>query len=268
MLPKFGSNNTEVLTGKKGFTGNTGATGYTGYTGPTGPAGSTGTGVAGYTGWTGYTGVTGSGGDMGPTGPTGPGYTGVTGSTGVGGDLGPTGKTGYTGPTGSTGVGYTGATGVGGSDGYTGNTGYTGYTGSTGVTGLTGADGNGFLQRSVTITEADAKGIITSGIEIIPAEIGKINVIVYSDAKIVQGTTDFDFGAGEMHLKYAGAAAKITTWDNTFLESPTIRHDLKLPAAFTTAPANSAILVFADNIAGTGVGGTIRVDAWYMQIDE
>jgi hypothetical protein len=137
--------------GDPGPAGLTGATGATGAIGPSGDTGPTGlTGAAGPTGVTGATGAIGPSGDTGPTGLTGAagptGVTGATGAIGPSGDTGPTGLTGAAGPTGLTGAtGAVGATGPAGPTGATGASGVAGATGPSGATGATGATGIGLL---------------------------------------------------------------------------------------------------------------------------
>jgi len=225
-----------------------------GLTGTTGPTGAELAGATGNTGKTGLTGVGVTGAD-GNTGKTG--YTGAIGATG-------TGITGTTGGTGSTGLTGTGLTGPTGSDGATGGTGLTG----SGITGATGDAGDGYLHKYIRITEANAKGALSTGIELELNLLGTIAWPQFIKGYINPGVTPFDFGgATTLKFKYVGVSGDLATFTNAFIESASGRRDVKIPSgSFEDAPENTDIIVYVDTAAGTGSGGYIDLDIYYLQI--
>ena len=76
-----------------------------------------------------------------------------------------------------------------------------------------------------------------------------------------------DFGVAEMKLKYSGVSGDIITFTNAFLESASGRFDVKQPSgSFEDAPENTAIVVYTDAIAGTGIGGYVTLNVYYTEI--
>jgi len=237
--------------------------GPTGSTGPTGPTGLSVTGPTGPTGPTGGVGLTGTGstGPTGPSGATGPG--GETGPIGISvtGPTGPTGRTGATGETGLPITGETGPTGVG-------TIGATGPTGLVGATGPTGETGGEVQSASVTLTETILKNTIDSGVTIKAAEASKVIIPVAVIAKNSVGTTEYNFSTALLRLKYLTGGGDLITFDNDFLETTTERIDMKFIAGgFEGSYQNSAVIVYADNVASTGTGGEIEVILYYITAD-
>ena len=200
------------------------------------------TGTTGNTGSTGTSGVTGPVGDIGPTGGTGNtgiiGMTGSTGSVGAKGDTGPTGA-GQTGPTGPTGAGETGPTGPTG-------------------TGLV-------LSATYTLDQTVLRGSIAAGLNVVDAVPGKVLVPVLIVAKNNVGSVDYDFSSALLRIKYTASGGDLVTFSNGFLETSSNRVDWKPVSGVEDAPVNSALLCYADNVAGTGVGGTIDLEIYYVE---
>jgi hypothetical protein len=185
------------------------------------------------------------------------GDTGVTGVTGNTGLPGITGATGYTGPIGATGL--TGDTGVAGA------VGAVGADGATGATGPTGSDGH-IKYASITLSDASLKGGIDSGYVVIPAVAGKVHVPVLVRVSNIVGVSDFNFGGALLRFKYTSGGGDIVTFTNGFLETSSNRIDWSIPSGrYEDSYQNSSIRVYTDNVAGTGVGGEILVEIYYIE---
>ena len=70
-----------------------------------------------------------------------------------------------------------------------------------------------------------------------------------------------------MKFKYVGVSGDLATFTNAFIESASGRRDVKIPSgSFEDAPENTDIIVYVDTAAGTGSGGYIDLDIYYLQI--
>lgn len=190
-------------------------------------------------------------------------YDGSIGSTGITGFTGFTGKTGGTGIDGTTGgmgiTGYTGQTGANGAVGAVGAAGNTGGTGATGVAGFVKIS-------SITLSEASLKAGIDTGYVLVIAKGGTLNIPVFIKVKNNIGSSPFDFGGALLRFKYTTGGGDIITFSNGFLESSSNRTDFKYPSGgYEDAYVGSSIRVYADNVAGTGVGGEIICEAYYIE---
>jgi collagen type VII alpha len=228
----------------KSYDGDIGATGATGKTGLTG-----GIGITGESGMTGGTGATGK-----------TGMSGVAGAAGPQGEIGNTGASGMTGMTGATGVGITGVTG------FTGGSGGVGIDGKTGATGVTGLDGTGFKTAKLLITAAQQLSGIGAGFTIVSAVPGKTLWPIFAKAKIDNFSTQFDYGTSTLDLHYGASVSPILSWTSFFLESGSIRTDIKQNAgSYENAYENSSLKVRTGTDAASGAGGTIEITVYYVE---